>query len=200
MIPDNDPQGFPAFPAFPADLRLVGHGLVLREWTEEDVPAMVGLFDDPAIAHWTPLASPFDLPAAEAYLARARQGRAAGLRLGLAITTDGTVPRGEALLIRENPGDRTASLGYTVGAAHRGQRLASRALRLMTEYAHDTADMPRVFLQIEAENHASVAVARATGFQLTDEPAVVTVSKGRTLALRTWAHDRASGPAAQGLS
>ncbi|MEV8543378.1 GNAT family N-acetyltransferase [Streptomyces sp. NPDC051572] len=39
----------------PAQLRLTGEDLVLREWTENDLPAMTDLFDDPEIAHWTPL-------------------------------------------------------------------------------------------------------------------------------------------------
>lgn len=177
-------------PALPAQLRLMGAGLVLREWTEADLPAMTDLFDDPEIAHWTPLASPFDLAAARAYLATARQARVDGLRIQLAITTDGHLPLGEVLVILTNANDRTASLGYSVGAAHRGRRLGSRALTVMTEYAHHTMDMPRVTLSIEAENGASAAVARTAGYRLTDEPPIGTVDKGRSLALRTWAHDR----------
>ncbi|WP_405856234.1 GNAT family N-acetyltransferase [Streptomyces sp. NBC_01515] len=50
----------PAPATLPAQLRLTGEDLVLREWTENDLPAMTELFDDPEIAHWTPLASPFD--------------------------------------------------------------------------------------------------------------------------------------------
>ncbi|MFG2561124.1 hypothetical protein [Streptomyces sp. NPDC048496] len=43
---------------------------------------------------------------------------------------------------------------------------------------------------IEAENGAGVAVARAAGFHLTDEPPLTTVDKKRPLTLQTWAHDR----------
>lgn len=179
-----------ARPTIPAQLRLTGEGLVLREWTEADLPAMTELFDDPEIAHWTPLASPFDLAAARAYLATARQARVDGLRIQLAITIDGRLPLGEVLVIRGNANDRTASLGYSVGAAHRGRRLGSRALTVMTEYVHHTMDMARVTLSIEAENGASAAVARAAGYHLTDEPPIATVNKGRPLALRTWAHER----------
>ncbi|NEC84909.1 GNAT family N-acetyltransferase [Streptomyces sp. SID12501] len=179
-----------ARPAVPAPLWLPGEGLVLREWTEADLPAMTDLFDDPGIAHWTPLASPFDLAAARAYLATARQARLDGLRVQLAITTDGQLPLGEVLVIRRNANDRTASLGYSVGATHRGRHLGSRALTVLTDYAHHTLGLPRVTLSIEAENGASAAVARAAGYHLTDEPPILTVDKGRSLALRTWAHDR----------
>ncbi|MGW6308574.1 GNAT family N-acetyltransferase [Streptomyces niveus] len=81
-------------------------GLQLREWTEADIPALSALFDEPEMARWTPLASPFDEAAARAYLTRAHERRA--------------------------------------------------------------------------------AVARATGFQLTDEPPVVRESDGRVARLRTW--------------
>ncbi|WP_326721731.1 GNAT family N-acetyltransferase [Streptomyces sp. NBC_00243] len=139
-----------ARPTVPARLRLSGEGVVLREWTENDLPAMTELFDDPEIAHWTPLAAPFDLAAARAYLATARQARVDGLRVQPAVTTDGRPPLGEVLVIYRNANDRTASLGYSVGAAHRGRRLGSRALTVMTEYAHHTMDLPRVTLSIEA--------------------------------------------------
>ncbi|MFF8024888.1 GNAT family N-acetyltransferase [Streptomyces sp. NPDC007896] len=174
---------------FPPQVRLTGEGLVLREWTDDDLPTMAELFDDPDIAYWTPLASPFDAAAARAYLARARQERADGLRLRLAITAAGSPPLGEVLLIRKSTDDPAVSLGYTVGAAHRGQRLASRALRVMTDYAHFTVGLPRVTLGIEAENGASIAVARAAGFHLTDAPPLTVVNKGRPLAMEAWAHD-----------
>ena len=45
---------------FPARIELSGEGLVLRDWTEADLPAMPALFDDPATAYWTPLVTPFD--------------------------------------------------------------------------------------------------------------------------------------------
>jgi hypothetical protein len=59
-------------------IRVTGLGLYLREWTDDDLPVMVELFDDPAVAQWTPLASPFDLTAARNYLDQARTRRAEG--------------------------------------------------------------------------------------------------------------------------
>jgi RimJ/RimL family protein N-acetyltransferase len=84
-------------------------------------------------------------------------------------------------------------IGYVVGAAHRGQRLAVRALQVMTDYAHQAAAMPRVQLEIEPDNHPSVAVARAAGFHLTDAAPEMVEDKGRSYALLTWAHDAPGG-------
>jgi RimJ/RimL family protein N-acetyltransferase len=161
-------------------VRLVGDGLILREWVEADLPAMVELFDDEAVAYWTPLVTPFDDEAARKYfeVARADNGR-----IQLAITTDGDRPLGEVLLM-----PKTLSVGYAVGSEFRGQGLAARAVKLITAYAHEVAEMPRVLLEIEADNEPSKAVARRAGYQLTDaEPQWVT-EKGRKLALHTWEH------------
>ena len=167
----------------PPEVRLTGHGLVLREWTEEDLGAMVELFDDPDVAYRTPFVSPFDLAAARDHLRKGRRARIDGRRIHLAITTDGRQARGEVLLNRSFGG-----IGYVVGAAHRGQRLAVRALRLMTEYAHQAMATPRVLLEIEPDNHASAAVARIAGFHITDTTPELVEDKGRSYTLLTWAH------------
>ena len=69
--------------------RLEGYGVRLREWADADLADLVALYDDPEMARWTPVASPFDLDAARAYLAGAREGQAEGRRVQLAVTTDG---------------------------------------------------------------------------------------------------------------
>ncbi|MFM9366981.1 GNAT family N-acetyltransferase [Streptomyces sp. Da 82-17] len=186
---DQDPV--PELPSTPVVLR--GDGLVLREWTEADLPAMTELFDEPGIAHRTPLASPFDLAAARAYLDRARANRAEGTRLQLAVTEDGATPLGEVLLASlgtERPAG-AVTLGYAIGAAHRGRRLALRATRLLTAYAHDELGLGRLRLQIEADNAASTGVARAAGYRLREDvPTTEVTQKGRTYELQVWEHTR----------
>jgi RimJ/RimL family protein N-acetyltransferase len=178
-----------ALPAFPAAVRLAGHGLVLREWDDDDLAVLAELFDDPEIAYRTPVVSPFDLAAARDYLCKARWSRAEDLRLQLAITTDGRLPRGEVLLIRSAAGGPLASIGYSVGAAHRGRHLAARAVRVMTGYAHGAAGLPRVLLEIEPDNAPSIAVAQEAGYHPTGLPPAVAEQKGRRLTLLTWAHE-----------
>lgn len=183
---EGDRVGVPG--GFPADVRLAGHGLVLREWADGDLAAMVGLFDDPDVAYWTPLVSPFDLGAARVYLKRARERRAAGLRVQLAITADGVEPLGEVMLMLSGAGLDVAEIGYIVGVAHRGRGLAGRAVRVMTDFARGTVGVARLLLEIEAGNAASAAVARAAGYRLTDAPPILAEEKGRPLALQTWEH------------
>lgn len=176
---------------FPYPMALAGFGLRLREWTDADAPTMVELFDEAEVGRWTPLASPFDEAAARAYLDRARERRAEDRGVQLAVTTDGHTPLGEVVLFATGPGGRDpdgtdTELGYAIGAAHRGQGLATRAVRLMTGYAYRELAARRVILRIDLGNAASEHVARATGFRLAGDPQA---------ALRTWVHEDGSSPA-----
>ncbi|MFC4500987.1 MULTISPECIES: GNAT family N-acetyltransferase [Streptomyces] len=170
----------------PPPLRLTGHGITLREWTDDDMGDLVTLYDDPEIARWTPVASPFDAGAARAYLDRARTGRDDGQKVQLAITTDGVRPKGEVLLFRSPSDGRDAELAYGVGPEHRGQGLAGRAVRLLAEHAVRELRPRRVVLCIEEGNAASEGVARTAGFTLSDDPPVPRRSERREALLRVW--------------
>jgi RimJ/RimL family protein N-acetyltransferase len=171
------------------EIRIAGMGVVLREWTAADLPAMAGIFDDPEVAYRTPVASPFGLAAAGAYLQRIEHASAAGTRMHLAITVDGGQPRGEVLLNLA-----TGSIAYTVGAAYRGQALARRAAALVTDYAHHVIGMAQVRAEIEPDNYASIAVAEGLGYRPSgEEPATVDDGR-RSFKLLTWIHQRSSGP------
>lgn len=173
--------------SFPERMELSGEGLVLRDWTEADLTAMPDLFDHPDIAYWTPIVSPFDGAAALARLDRARQLRAEGTAVLLALTVDGGAPLGEVMLRRAPEG---TEIGYAVGPAHRGKGLAARAVRVMSAYAFGELGVERVILELEAENAASVSVAARAGFRLLDVPLITGEEKGRPYSLQTWGLDR----------
>ncbi len=173
---------------FPAPLRLEGFGVRLREWHDDDVAALVLVYDDPEVARWTPVVTPFDARAARFYIAAAHGRRAAGRGVQLAITTDGRLPLGEVLVFPSATDERDVELAYGVGPAHRGRGLASAAVRLVTEYAARHTRPRRVVLRIEAGNTASEAVAASTGFVLTGDEPVVRRHKEREAVLRTWCH------------
>ncbi|MFG3404064.1 GNAT family N-acetyltransferase [Streptomyces sp. NPDC048142] len=170
-------------PFLPGRLELVGEGLVLRDWAERDLATMPGLFDHSDVAYWTPLVSPFDAAAAQIRLDRARQLRAEGTAALLAITVDGGTALGEATLRRAPEG---TEIGYAVGPAHRGQGLASRAVRVMARYAFEKLGAEQVILKLEAENAPSVAVAVRAGFRRLDVELIEGEEKGRSFAFETW--------------
>lgn len=172
---------------FPERMELTGEGLVLRDWTEADLAAMPDLFDHPDVAHWTPLVSPFGEEAARARLDKARKLRREGTTILLAISSDGGAALGEVMLRRAPEGNE---IGYAVGPAHRGQGLASRAVRVMAAYAFEELAVEQVILELEAENASSVAVAKKAGFRLLDVPLIEGEEKGRPFVLQTWGLNR----------
>ena len=170
----------------PFPITLVGDGVHLREWAPEDLGDLVEMLDEPDIARWTPMPSPFDLEAGLAYLKRARQGRMSGQRIQLAITADGGRPLGEVLLFGVDTGLREAELGYLVGAAHRRRGLAAGALSLLSGYAHTALHLGRLLLRIDPRNVASCAVARRCGYRLTGEPPILQEGPHGPSSLETW--------------
>ena len=158
--------------------RIEGRGVVLRPWRDSDVPAMVELFDEPQVALRTPLPSPFTQQAARDRLDKARDPDL----LLLAVTTDGERPLGEVMVTS------TGTMGYALGARHRGQGLATRALTLLRDHAHDVLGLPVLQLEIEPDNEASIAVARASGFSLVPGATRSGESKGRRYELHRWEH------------
>src|ERR1700761_6535830 len=142
----------------PFPIRLVGAGVLLREWAPDDLDDLVEILDEPDVARWSPMPSPFDVDAGLAYLRRAEQGRATGQRIQLAITADGGRPMGEVLLFGVDAGLREAELGYLVGARYRRRGLASGALSLLSGYARETLGVNRLLLRIDPDNTASRAV------------------------------------------
>jgi RimJ/RimL family protein N-acetyltransferase len=170
----------------PFPLTLTGGGIVLREWRSDDLDDLVVMLDDPDIARWTPMPSPFDVEAGIAYLKRAYQGRATGQRIQLAITADGSVPLGEVLLFGVDLGLKEAELGYLVGASHRRRGLAASALSLLSAYAQSTLNLSRLLLRIDPGNLGSTAVARRCGCRLTGEPAILQEGPYGPTSLDTW--------------
>ena len=175
----TDGQRFPG----PAPVRLEGDGLVLREWSDADLPRMVELFDEPGFRRWTPLASPFDHAAAQAYLDRSRSRREEGTALQLAITTDGDEALGEVLMFIHPD---VAELGWGLGAGYRGRRLASRAVRILLTWGATRWRLDRFRALIEPGNVASERVAAACGFVASSGTPILVESRGRTVGLTAW--------------
>jgi RimJ/RimL family protein N-acetyltransferase len=170
----------------PYPLTLTGDGIILREWRSEDLDDLVVMLDEPDIARWTPMPSPFDVEAGIAYLKRAYQGRISGQRIQLAITADGGRPLGEVLLFGVDLGLKEAELGYLVGREHRRRGLASGALSLLSSYARSSLNLSRLLLRIDPGNTASTAVARRCGYRLTGEPPILQEGPYGPTSLDTW--------------
>lgn len=169
----------------PSDLRLSGDGLILRDWTDDDVPALLELFDDPQTDLHYPLGATLDMELGERYIERQRQFRTEGRRIDLAITLEGTKPIGQ-LGISLDGEKREGWLGGTVAAAYRNQGIARRAVSVLVDYLHNTSQISRFVAQIDPTNLASITAAESLGLVRTDAPPETTEHAGRTFTVLTW--------------
>jgi RimJ/RimL family protein N-acetyltransferase len=171
---------------WPADEPVFLHaeGLILREWTYEDVPDMVELFDSDEMNRWAPLPSPFDRDEAARYVAAAHRQRVVDGTLQLAITLDGDAPLGEVLVF---PGGSNGSveLAYAVGAAHQGRGLGRHAVEAVLALAAKS-NSGVVELVIATDNVSSERVALATGFRMTGVSPTQRRRKGFVLIMARW--------------
>jgi len=134
--------------------------LVLRPWTEDDVPAIVEGCNDPEVAYWIPtIPHPYGDEDARAFL----RGEAAPAHEAMAVELDGRVVGGIGLSLSSS-GYR-ASIGYWIAAPARGRGICTRALRLLSRHALEELHLPSVQLVTDPDNLASQRVAEKVGFQ-----------------------------------
>jgi len=137
----------------------------LRLMTDADVPAVTGACQDPEIARFTTIPSPYEERHAREWLAASRAGLDAGSDLHTLIVTEpGGELAGSVGLSGIDPATGRCAAGYWVAAPARGRGTASRGLALLSRYAFAYLDVHRIEVWIEPGNTASQRVAEAVGF------------------------------------
>jgi len=134
--------------------------LVLRPWTEADVPALVTECNDEEIRRWLPaIPAPYTEEHALAYV----RGEVRPEERTFAVTLDGVVAGSIGLTI--NSHHYRGTIGYWVAASVRRQGVCTRALRILSRYALEELGLQRVDLMTDPDNIASQRVAEKVGFQ-----------------------------------
>ncbi len=138
----------------------------LRLLSESDLPDVVEAVGDPLIPRYTTVPLPYGEREARQWHRSANQGLAAGTDLATVIADgdQGQLLGAAGLHGLGTPGGRCHA-GYWLAAEARGRGLATRAMRLLCEYAFAELGVLRIELWIEPENTASVAVAERVGFE-----------------------------------
>ena len=134
--------------------------LVLRPWTEDDVPALVVACNDPEITYWIPaICSPYTEEDALAFV----RGEVRPDERSLAITLHGRVVG--AIGLGVNSANYRGRIGYWVAESERGRGVCTRALRLLSRWALEKLELQRVDLITDPDNAASQRVAEKVGFR-----------------------------------
>lgn len=133
--------------------------LVLRPWTEADVPALVTALSDPEIPRWIPV---IPRPYTEADALSYVRGEVHDLAHTWATTVEGTPIGSIAMRTNEN---RVGHIGYWCAREARGRGYTPRALRLVCRHAIDELGLGRLELVTDPDNAASQRVAEKVGFR-----------------------------------
>ncbi len=133
--------------------------LLLRPWSEQDVPALVEACNDPEIARWIPLIpSPYTEADALAFV-----GGQINEDYSLAISRDGDLVGAIGLSVNQD-GNR-GRIGYWVAAPARGGGVCTRALRALSRWALAELGLRRLELITDPDNLASQRVAEKVGYR-----------------------------------
>ena len=138
--------------------------MTLRAFRDTDVSALVTMMDDPEIARWTRVPSPYRERDALEWLASIPVFLQREELLPLAVTDaeSGELVGSIALRFRE---EGRGELGYSVARWARRRGVASRALRLLSQYAFDEQGVARLEVFVQPGNEASLRLAEGLGFQ-----------------------------------
>ncbi|MCB5275409.1 Spermidine N(1)-acetyltransferase [Arthrobacter sp. SO5] len=155
-------EHLPSWPTTPPSYGSV----VLREFTDDDVHLALALGDDPYIPLIGSLpALPTTQQALEwIHRQRGRFDQGKGLSFAIADTESNNAVGAIGLWLQNMSAGR-ATVGYSVGPAHRGRGIASSALKALTAFAWTIPTLHRIELYIEPWNINSSRVAEASGFQ-----------------------------------
>lgn len=136
--------------------------VALRPWSFDDVGAVTRACQDPEIARWTMVPTPYSEADARLWLEKVTDP---GIEdhLAVAVTTsDGGRFVGSMSLFIMKPG--VGEFGYWAAPGARGRGYTSRALRLLAAWTLDELKLPRLQLGTLPGNTASERVAEKAGF------------------------------------
>ena len=139
----------------------------LRLWSVHDVDALVAAWADEEIQRWTRVPEQRGPDDALRWIASEQLRRDRSLALDLVISPhDGDEVLGEVGMIPLAGGPSRAELGWWVGAAHRRQGVATRAVGLFATWLRDELEFTDLFAEVDPENPASVWVAESNNLRL----------------------------------
>ena len=139
--------------------------VALRPPEPGDVDPIYAICQDPDIARFTLVPSPYARPDAVMWLERSTENWRTGERASFVIVDAAT---GEVLgnlgVVRFDRAEDVAEVGYLVKREARGRGVASRALTLVARWVVDELSFGRMELLIDVHNHPSQRVAEKAGF------------------------------------
>lgn len=143
--------------------------LTLRPKRPDDVDAITAACQDPEIQRWTFVPSPYTRADAEAFLRSSAEEEADGTAAGFLAVDDAGRLLGSFSVMELDRGAGSGEIGFWVAAEARGRAVATRAVRLLTEWGHRELGLQRIEILPHKDNAASRRVAEKAGYRDTGE-------------------------------
>src|SRR5215204_1707180 len=128
------------------------------------VPGFEALLEDDDVRRHTRVPSEPPADYGKTWLGRYEQGWRDGSRAGFAIESREGEFLGLGMIVQVDWEGRQGEIGYVVGRAARGRGVATRTLRLLTDWAFEELGLERIELWIDVENPGSERVADRVGY------------------------------------
>jgi RimJ/RimL family protein N-acetyltransferase len=141
--------------------------VLLRPWTEEDLPAKVTAFADPLVDRYSnPRTAKVTESDIRASFGRDEQDRLRGedINLALAAVDEPALMLGGASVYDVDREQGQAAVGFWLTPAARGRGVATHATRLLARWAFTDLGVARLELTCAPDNEASQRVALRCGF------------------------------------
>jgi RimJ/RimL family protein N-acetyltransferase len=149
--------------------RLADDMITLRPPAPDDVDAITDACQDPEIPRWTRVPSPYTRAHAIDFVERSARMWDSGTDAAFVITDPETGDLLGAIGVHRFGGeDSGPEVGYWLARDARGRGVATRALRLVVDWARRELGV-RLLLQADVRNGASRRVAEKTGFRYVGE-------------------------------
>jgi RimJ/RimL family protein N-acetyltransferase len=143
--------------------------VTLRAKTVADADALVAACRDPEIPRWTLVPVPYRRDHALDWIASAEQTLAEESSIDwLAVDSQGTLLASAGLVVVDLYRGY-GEIGYWVAREARGRGVATRSVRLISEWARRELGLTQLEILVHEDNQPSRAVARGAGFEETGE-------------------------------
>jgi len=143
--------------------------VVVRPLGDGDVGAIVQACRDPEIPRWTRVPQPYTREDARQFLAVAATEAASGAGIALAIADARERLIGTIGLMEVDTAAGRAEIGYWLAREARGTGAATRAVRLVCDWAVRELGLLRLEILAHTDNVPSGRVAERAGFRRTGE-------------------------------
>ena len=143
---------------------LTDGAVTLRPWRLADAGDVFAACQDPLMARFLPIPQPYTEVDARTFVATRSRDWESDDERSFAIVDPAT---GDLLgaIARHGPFGHRVTFGYWLGPDARGRGVATRALRLITDWTLETTKAVRLDLYTDLANDASGRVAQRVGFE-----------------------------------